>query len=491
MLRILDAPLALFLGASGVVIAQAPFVDPAPPKVSELAPLDAPIARDHEGLRSVAAPKPLPDGATVEDWPGLLGPRRDARSRETGLVARWPEEGPSLVWQMDRGEGYAQPVVLGDRLLFAHRLGDETHVDCLEATTGRRFWRFTYPTTFRDDYIHNGGPCATPCLRGDRAWVLGIEGQLICFELSTGRVVWRRALMQEFGLVPQFFGCVTSPLLVGDRLIVNIGKQGGPTVVAFDAETGRAVWGGGDKWGMSCASPVLRPLHGKARLFVLTGGKGRPPKGGLMVLEPDSGELFLEFPFRSRIYESVNGTCPVVVGSTVVLTSKYGTGTVGVAIAADGVATQAWKERRIGVEFSAPIEVGGDLYLVDGIRDRGGAVVCLDPITGTVKSRTQLDWSDEVTIEGEQRTLDFGIGTGSLLHLGGTRFLCLGDNGDLLDLDCTPEGATVRARRSLFRAGGTWTPLVLSRGLLYVCQNIEEKIGDGPPRLFCFDLRGG
>lgn len=488
--RVGQIPMLALFCFSGALAGQSEFVDPAAPKVQQLRNLAAPAAEVYDALRTFGAPKPLPKNAVVEDWPGLLGPRRDARSRETGLLADWPEAGPKLVWEMDRGEGFASPAVLGERLVFTHRIGNDVFVDCLEATTGKRFWRFTYQTDYRGEYIRNGGPCATPQLRGNRAWVLGIEGKLHCLELATGRVIWQRALMTEFGLKQQFFGVVPSPLLVANRLFLNIGVKGGPTVVALDANTGRALWGGGDKWGMSCASPVMAKLHGKDRLFVLTGGKGRPPKGGLMVFEPADGTVVTEFPFRSRIYESVNATCPVVVGSTVVLTSSYSTGTIGVAIAEDGTAKRSWKQRKIGLEFSAPIEVGGDLYLVDGIRDRGGSIVCLDPIGGKVKNRTQVDWSEKVTIRGEERTLDFGLGTGSLLHVGGDRFLCLSDNGHLLDLRCTEKGTEVRARVSLFRAGDTWTPLVLSHGLLYVCQNAPEKIGNGEPRLFCYDLRG-
>jgi hypothetical protein len=171
------------------------------------------------------------------------------------------------------------------------------------------------------------------------------------------------------------------------------------------------------------------------------------------------------------------------------LTSSYGTGTVGVSIGKDGEATQTWKTRNVGLEFANAVEVGGNIYMVDGIRDRGGAIVCIEPNKGIELGRTEIDWSETVTMRGRERELDFGLGTGSLLHLGEDQFLCLTDNGHLLRLKCTPKVATVLNRVSLFHAGETWTPLVLSRGLLYVCQNQPEKIGAAPRRLLCFDLR--
>lgn len=491
-MRVRCALAALAVPFAGGARAQAPIEDPAPPVVRALPRLAAaPQPQDFDELTTHAAPRPLSEGARTENWPGFLGPRRDGRSRETMLLSPWPEGGPALVWSMTRGDGYASPAVAGERLVYTHRRGDEVLVDCLHAVTGRRFWRFRYPTDYRAEYFSAHGPCGTPLIEGDRVFVHGVEGRLHCLELATGRVVWQRDLKREFGLEQQFFGVAGTPLLHGGRLVVNLGAPGGPSVAAFDQRSGRLVWGAGRKWGMSCASPVLRQLHGAARLFVLTGGKSRPPTGGLMVIDPITGATVSEFPFRSRRYESVNGACPVVVGSTVMLTSAYGTGTVGVRVNADGAAEAAWRIRRLGLEFATPVEVGGDLYLVDGIRDRGGAVVCLDPATGREHARTPIDWEETVTVGGTERSMGFGLGCGSLLHVGGDRFLCLTDNGHLLRLRCSPDGAEVLDRASLFHASETWTPLALSRGLLYVCQNRREKIGDAPPRLLCYDLRGG
>ncbi|MFT4514780.1 MAG: outer membrane protein assembly factor BamB [Planctomycetota bacterium] len=487
-MRVCPAGLSSALLLATVLSAQEPLKDPAPPTVHELPPLAAPAAKPFAELTTAAKAKPLADDAQTSDWPSFLGPRRDAKVRESHLLQAWPKSGPKLLWSMTRGEGYASPVILGERLIYTHRRDDDIFIDCLHAETGQRFWRHSYATSYTPEYF-GSGPCATPTIEGDRVWVHGIDGKLLCLDLPTGRTVWQRDLRNDFELQQQFFGVATSPLLLGQHLIINLGKRGGPTVAAFDKTTGRIIWGTGSKWGMSCASPIVAPLHGKQRLFVLTGGKSRPTKGGLMVIDPIAGTILSEFSFRSRTYQSVNGSCPVVVGSTVMLTSSYGTGTIGVSISEDGEAKQSWKTRKIGLEFANAIEVGGNIYMVNGIRDRGGAIVCIEPRKGTELGRTEINWSETVTMRGEERELDFGLGTGSLLHLGKDIFLCLTDNGHLLRLKCTPKAATVLDRVSLFHSGETWTPLVLSRGLLYVCQNQPEKIGTAPRRLLCLDLR--
>ena len=88
-------------------------------------------------LRFHAPPKPLPAGATTEDWPHFLGPHHDATTRETKLLDRWPTAGPKIVWEMATGEGYACPTFGGGRLVYFHRVEGKETVDCLDPETGR------------------------------------------------------------------------------------------------------------------------------------------------------------------------------------------------------------------------------------------------------------------------------------------------------------------------------------------------------------------
>ncbi len=490
MIRLLTAVFTLALTAGPTAQEPAPprFKDPAPPRVADLPEVAAPQAEAYPELRFVAAPKALPAGAIVEDWPGFLGPRRDGRSRETKLLSKWPDGGPRLVWSMVRGQGYASPAVARGRVVYPHRVRNETFIDCLEAETGRRFWRARYRTNYKGRYISDSGPRATPLIDGDRVYVHGVEGWLHCLELDTGRVLWKRDLAADFKLKDGFFGVVSSPLVFGDLLIINLGAPGGPSVAAFDKLRGHLVWGAGNVWGMSCASPVLGEVRGKTRLFVLTGGESRPATGGLMVIDPATGAVEHEYPFRSRIYESVNGASPVVADNRVFLTASYGTGSAALEADAKGRFDVLWKQRRFGLEFATPLYVNDHLWAVVGVRERAGGIVCVDPKTGEELSRTDLAWEEDVPYQGKTINNSFSVGNGCMIWADGA-FLCLSDYGHLLRLDCKPDRAVVKDRATLFLASESWTPPVLSHGLLYVCQNRRERFGTEPPRLLCFDLR--
>src|SRR5258708_2809485 len=69
----------------------------------------------------LAAPKALAAGAVSEDWPSFLGPRHNSTSTETHLLKAWPKTGPTLLWSLVKGTGYASPAIRGDALVYVHR----------------------------------------------------------------------------------------------------------------------------------------------------------------------------------------------------------------------------------------------------------------------------------------------------------------------------------------------------------------------------------
>ncbi len=306
-------------------------------------------AKDHALLTFHAAPKPLSLGAVVQDWPAFLGPTHDGVSGEQGLLKQWPEGGPSLVWEMEVGSGYSSPSVVGEKLVFFHRVDDRDVVECLEATTGKRYWRFAYPTDYEDRYGYSNGPRASPVIDGEYVYTLGAQGKLHCLNLETGTVVWKRDLAEEYRLIPGFFGIGTTPLIEGRLLIVNVGALEGPNVVAFDRMTGEPAWRAGDQWGASYASPVPAVVHGQKRVFVFAGGERSPPVGGLLCINPADGRIDFRFPWRSRTYESVNASCPVVVGDQVFISASYRTGSALLKVMPDFTHSVEWKTNDVGL----------------------------------------------------------------------------------------------------------------------------------------------
>jgi len=436
-----------------------------------------------------AKPRPLPAGAVTHDWKSFLGPTHNAMSTETKLLRAWPKGGPKLVWEMKHGTGYSSPAISGDRLVFFHRVGNEERVECLHRETGERYWQFNYPTQFEDRYGYNNGPRASPVIDGDHVYTYGAEGKLHALKLETGQVYWKRDLSSEFKVPHDFFGVAATPLVESDLLIVNVGAPGGPSVAAFDKTTGKLVWGAGDQWGPSYASPVPATVNGKRRIFVFAGGESRPPTGGLMSIDLLNGALDFAFPWRSTSYESVNAASPVVIGNQVFVSASYKTGGALLNLPPTGGYNVAWKSADLSTHFNTAIYKDGYLYGFDGRNEPDASLVCIEVKTGKLMWRVNPEWEEFMVIDGSQRKGRLGTFRGTLLSVDG-KFLCLGEMGHLLWLDLTPSGYKELARTWLFAARETWALPVLSRGLVYVTQNTRDFVSRETTRLLCYDLRG-
>ncbi len=467
---------------------QQTFTDPAPPSVQRPADIKLPSLTPHPDVQYHSKPKPLSQAAVTHDWTSFLSPTHNAISTETRLLKHWPAGGPPLVWEMRKGTGYSSSAILGERLVYLHRVAGEEIVECLHPETGQRYWKFSYPTQFSDRYAYNNGPRASPVIDGDRVYTHGAEGKLHCLRLQTGQVYWKRDLSAEFKVPQDFFGVASTPLVEGDLLIVNVGAPGGPCAAAFDKRTGKMVWGAGDQWGPSYASPVPAVVQGKRRVFVFAGGESRPPAGGLLSIDPLNGKLDFQFPWRSRSYESVNASCPVVIRNQVFVSASYKTGGALLNILPGGSHQVAWTTAELSTHWNTAVEKDGYLYGFDGRNEPDTSLVCLELKTGKLMWRKVPEWEETVEQNGREIKITESIFRGNLLWADG-HFLCLGEHGHLLWLDLTPQGYRELARARLFLAHETWSPPVLSRGLLYVNQNHQSYVNRDPPRLLCYDLR--
>src|SRR5258705_516454 len=68
----------------------------------------------------------------ADDWPQWLGPKRDSVWRETGILDKFPADGPPILWRVSVGGGYAGPAVAKGRVYVTDRelsAGENNHAD--------------------------------------------------------------------------------------------------------------------------------------------------------------------------------------------------------------------------------------------------------------------------------------------------------------------------------------------------------------------------
>jgi outer membrane protein assembly factor BamB len=462
------------------------FSDPKPPQVFQV-PADAPTpeAKAFDRLKYHAAPKPLAKGAVTENWPRFLGPHDDATTGESKLLAIFPESGPKVVWEMEKGTGYTSPVIVDGRLVYFHRIDDEEVIECLEPETGKRFWSFSYPVEYRDRYGYNNGPRASAVISEGKVYTLGVRSMLTCLELKTGTKLWQRDLDAEFDVAEYFFGHGSCPLLYQGKVIVSIGGKDDLAVAAFDQHTGKLVWGTRQEWHASYASPIVKNLRGKPRLLVYQGGDTKPPTGGLLCIDPGSGKLHDAYPWRADMYTSVNASTPVMVGDNQVYISEcYVNGGILLELDENLKWREVWKAPDFGMHWTTPQVSDGFLYGYRGRNEPDAWLACYEVATGKEKWRKDLEW--EIDVNG--RDYKMKMLRGSLLQADG-RFYSLGELGSLGIVELSPQGVEMKQVVQLFTARSTWSLPVVSQGLLYIVQHEPDQMGDAGRRVICYDLR--
>jgi outer membrane protein assembly factor BamB len=360
-------------------------------------------------------------GATLEaeDWPQFLGPTRNGQYGGTILADSWPKAGPPLVWKKEVGQGFSGPVVANRKLILFHRVGNQERVECLDSSSGRPIWSYDYPTHYRDDFGFDEGPRATPAIDTGQVYTFGAEGMLHCLDLSTGRKIWDADTHQKFGVSKGFFGAACSPLVDGDRVLLNIGGTNHAGLVAFDRQNGKVLWTATDDEA-SYSSPLIVTMDGARHALFFT-------RSGLVDVDPAAGRVRFQFPWRARIRASVNAATPLVVGDLVFLSASYQTGAVLLQIKENQI-KQLWSSDEVmSNHYATSVYHDGYLYGFHGRQEYGPSFRCVELKTGKVQ------WSRD----------HFKAGT---VTLAGNTLLVLKEDGELVLAAASPKEFRPSAR---------------------------------------------
>ena len=207
-----------------------------------------------------------------------------------------------------------------------------------------------------------------------------------------------------------------------------------------------------------------------------------------MLINPADGTVYSTFAWRSKTYESVNAASPVIIGNQVLISATYRTGAALLDIAPDLTLKPAWTSDDFDLHWTTAIADGGYLYAFAGRNEPDASLVAINIKSGEIAWDEALEWQETLSVSGTERELYLSPFRGSLLKVDG-RFLALGEQGQLLWLALSPQGPKILAKTTLYLSRQSWTPPVISKGLLYITQNERDFISGKPPRLLCYDLR--
>ena len=433
------------------------------------------IAEPSASAVAIPAPGTRTQGS---DWSDFLGPGRNNKSPDEGILTDWPGGGPRVVWKKPLGTGYGSCSISEGRLMLFDRHGDVARLTCMNSETGAELWRFEYPTAYRDMLGYNNGPRCTPVIDDRRVYIYGAQGKLHCLSVVDGRLLWMVDTAADYNVMQNFFGVGSTPLVEGDLVIAQVGGSppgspptytgdaigDGSGIVAWDKVTGQERYRITDQLA-AYASPVAATIAGRRWCFSFS-------RDGLVGFDPESGNVKFEFPWRSKKLASVNASTPIVIGDQVFISEAYELGSSMLRIQENGVEV-VWSDRgrrrdkSMRTHWNTAIYHEGTIYGSSGQHSGEATLRAIDASDGRIL------WSQP------------GLLRSSLLFVDG-HFVCLSEDGTLRLIRATPERyeevAAVDLRedgRRLLRYPA-WPPPVLAQGLLYVR---DER------QLVCLDLR--
>ena len=403
----------------------------------------------------LSAPVPK-SGTPTTDWSQWRGPKRDGIAAEQPLLKSWPSAGPKLLYSLkdvkDIGTGYGTPAVVGDVMYILGADGAKQDakefVTCLNVKDGKRVWQqplTTTPGKFNDGW--GGGPRSTPTVDGDRLYVLGATGDLVCLKTDKGSVVWTKNLVSDFGGKIPTWGYSESVLIDGDQLVCTPGNKN--CVVALDKATGKTIWECKElSDGAGYSSIVIAEIGGVKQYVQQT-------MSSALGVHAKDGKLLWKAGGIKRAVAVI--PTPVLADNYAFFTAGYNAGCECFKLEKDGDGTKATvvytKNATVVNQHGGVIRIGEHVY---GHSDSNGWV-CFD------------------YKKGEEVWKNKGVGKGSVSAANGMLYCYSESNGTLALVKATPEKyeeiskfkipATSKLRPS---SGKVWAHPTIAGGKLFL-----------------------
>ncbi len=355
------------------------------------------------------------------DWRQFRG--NDANSVAAGESLPTELSGDTIAWKTELpGRGLSGPIVIGEQVFVSASSGytqDRLHVISIDVVTGKQQWERQFIATGRT-LTHEKMCNATPTMAsdGNRVFAFFSSNDLICLNLD-GDLQWLRGFGSEFPNASNSLGMSSSPVVVGNTVIVQVESDAEAFACGVDVESGTTIWQITRPRAANWTSPSILPAtDNQPALVLLQSSKGLTavdpisgaivwdfdkgastipsatvdagsiviPSNGLTAIRPAAGNAFDEIWNASEIKPAT--ASPVVVnGMAFVLNSS------GVLSAGDTASGERlWQLRLRGAFSSTPITANGYLYLFN--EDGNAFVVKPEKDKGIIIS--ELDLTEKI-----------------------------------------------------------------------------------------------
>ena len=388
------------------------------------------------------------------DWPRWRGPNGDGISMETEWDPKALKEGPKILWKTKVGMGHSNIAIKGKYIYTMGYKGREKgdHVYCLNIDTGEEIWRYLY-TGKMGTY----GTQTTPTIDGKFLYTLSADGQIFCFKLKNGKLLWKKDLVNDLKSLESNYGFATSPVVEGDLVILNAKTSG----IALNKKTGDKIWEGEvntDTEGNYFATPVIYDHDDKRYVLIFSGS-------GLFSIDVETGGMVWFYEWTQA--GAPNVADPVVFDKKVFLSHSEANACCVLLDISGNEPSVLWENENLRNHVSTSVYFDGYLYGIDGdyfSNIKKCSLRCIDSKSGAIMWKEEMRGASLVAADG--------------------KLIILEDDGTLHIAEATPSSYQEISSCDVLdgekNIRNFWTYPVLYKGKIY-CRNLG---GD----LICIDV---
>ncbi|QEL15921.1 PQQ-binding-like beta-propeller repeat protein [Limnoglobus roseus] len=406
------------------------------------------------------------------DWPAFRGPNRDGICTETGLLKKWPTEGPKQVWTAKNlGVGFGTPSVAEGKIFGIGTRDGKDGIWALKEDSGSELW-FTPFADATKVANQTNGPGSTPTYAQGKVLSVSVNGTLVCLDAAKGTLLWKKSYLTDFGGKVPTWAYNDSVYVDGDKVICTpCGSKA--AVAALKLADGEVVWKadvGPVGGGCGYSSPVKTAFNGTPAYVVLLGDKS-----GVVGLHADTGKMLWQYKGKAAAGGVAQIPIPIVKDDLVWVSCSYSGGAALLKIVPQGKdafeakEVKAYKKPELNNHHGGMVLVGDHVYF--GHNQNEGNPVCVEFKTGEIK------WGPEKNPAG-------GAGSAAVLSADGRLYFRY-QNSVLVLIEPDPTELKVVSSFKLPPADQkthpqSWPHPVIANGKLYIR---DQTV------MYCYDVK--
>ena len=205
--------------------------------------------------------------ALAGSWPQFHGPNASGHADGNDKLPARIGPNDNLIWKVPLPNAHSSPVVFGDRVYVNGHRDKKLLTISIDARTGQIVWEREAPYKHLEQFNRSAGNLvqSTPATDGERVVSLFGSCGLFCYDID-GKPLWHIPM----GPFKNDFGAGSSPIIVGDRVIVSQDHDTDSFLMAVDKRTGKPVWKTDrSEFPRGYATPVIWEVNGKKQIVVV------------------------------------------------------------------------------------------------------------------------------------------------------------------------------------------------------------------------------